>query len=122
MIKRQPESVHTLSANESIPENHKTIRANNRHKTTSKELTGEEISEAETQWIKSVQRASFPSEHKLLTAGSDQSSSTTYMRQFGLFFDSNGVIRCKRRIKVPLQRKNRSSNFKRNRTTFPYEP
>ena len=73
------------------------VQHNNRSETT-KELNGKEISEAETLWINSVQRESFPSEHKLLTKGSKQLSNTTYMSQFGLFCDESGVIRCKGRI------------------------
>ena len=46
----------------------------------------------------SVQRESFPSEHKLLTKGSKQLLNMTYMSQFGLFCDESGVIRCKGRI------------------------
>ena len=73
------------------------VKHNNRSE-TAKELNGKEISETETLWIKSAQRESFPSEHKLLMKGSKQLSNTTYMSQFGLFCDESGVIQCKGHI------------------------
>ncbi|CAB4029439.1 Hypothetical predicted protein, partial [Paramuricea clavata] len=96
MVKRPLEVIHTLTINEASPDyndvakvidikryscltrllrvtayvlrfiRNARVQHNNRSETT-KDLNGKEISEAETLWIKSVQRESFPSEHKVLT-------------------------------------------------------
>ena len=62
-----------------------------------KELSASKINEAETYWIKSVQAINFEAELNFLTKNS-QLSPLLRVKQFGLYRDDKGVLRCKGRI------------------------
>ena len=69
--------------------------------------TGEEITNGELYWIKSIQGDSFPTELKHL-AGNRHSEGLTRVKQFGLFL-SEGILRCRGRLNnstLPLNAKN----------------
>ena len=75
-------------------------------------LNSADINEAETTWIKSIQASSFPKEIEFLSRDPKKSEHLTppsYVTQFGLYFDNEGVIRCKGRINnasLPIPAKN----------------
>ena len=65
------------------------------------QLNSVELDEAETTWIKVVQASSFTEEIEFLSrdrANNEHLSPPIYVTQFGLYFDENGVVRCKGRI------------------------
>ena len=128
MVKRQPVVSHSLTANEYTLEDddignvmdierygslrrllrvtayvlrfirNARIKHDNRQGRDTNELTGRDISEAETSWIKSVQRTAFPKEYAILVKKIKHLPNTNNMIQFGLFCDEFGVIRCKGRL------------------------
>ena len=61
------------------------------------ELSVSEINEAEMNWIKSVQERNFGAELNFLTKNS-QLSPLPRVKQFGLYKDDKGVLRCKGRL------------------------
>ena len=72
------------------------------------EVTATEMNDAETLWIKSIQRKSFDTELCYLKGGI--SSPPLRVEQFGLFLDDD-IIKCKGRINnssLPLQSRNPS--------------
>lgn len=73
-----------------------------------KELSTSEINEAEKYWIKSVQASNFGAELNFLTKNS-QLSPLPRVKQFGLYKDDKGVLRCKGRLNnadIPTTSKN----------------
>ena len=66
-------------------------------KSTKRELMAQELDAAETLWLRSIQLASFPKEIEFLK-GKNKRSPPDRVRQFGLYFDNDQVIRCKGRI------------------------
>ena len=60
-------------------------------------LTATEISQAESAWIRTVQRLSFGDEIYFIENGPD-CSPPAYVVQFGLFLDDHHILRCKGRI------------------------
>ena len=62
-----------------------------------KELSASEINEAEAYWIKSVQASNFEAELNFLTKNS-QLSPLPRVKQFGLYKDDKGGLRCKGRL------------------------
>ena len=62
-----------------------------------KELSTSEINEAETYWIKTIQASKFDAEIEFLTKSSEMSP-LPRVKQFGLYKDDKGVLRCKGRL------------------------
>jgi len=56
-----------------------------------------EINEAEVYWIKSIQASDFEAEINFLTKNS-QLTPLPRVKQFGLYKDDKGVLRCKGRL------------------------
>ena len=76
-----------------------------------KELNAQELNQAETLWIKTVQTASFAKELEFL-----QSKRGTfpplYVTQFNLFRDDQQIIRCKGRVgKAPISEESKNPIF-----------
>ena len=61
-----------------------------------KELTAENLKEAEQLWLKSIQLSSFPEEFRILN--SSHKSPNQLINQLNLFLDVNKIIRCKGRL------------------------
>ena len=62
-----------------------------------KELKAQEFNQAETQWIKTVQKASFAKELDFLESQRG-TFPPVYINQLGLFMDDQGITRCKGRV------------------------
>ena len=74
-----------------------------------KELNAQELNQAETQWIKTVQKASFAKELDFLE-GQRGTFPPVYVTQLGLFLDDQGIIRCKGRANnAPLSQPSKNS-------------
>ena len=63
------------------------------------QLAAEEIKEAQSLWIRSVQQVSFPNEISFVSSKNANSSIPILVNQFGLFLDGDYVLRCKGRLK-----------------------
>ena len=61
-----------------------------------KELTVENLKEAEQLWFKSIQLSSFPEEFRILN--SSHKSPGQLINQLNLFLDVSKIIRCKGRL------------------------
>ena len=71
--------------------------------TENDELTAAEVKEAETSWIKAIQASAF--EKELSHLNGKETTVPVRVKQFGLFLDENGVVRCNGRInKSSLER------------------
>ena len=57
-------------------------------------LTAEELINAKNSWIRTVQSSEFAKEFECISAG----VVSNYVRQFGLYVDQCGILRCKGRI------------------------
>lgn len=82
--------------------------ANQNTKSTTSELTAQELDVAESLWIRSIQSVSFSKEIEFLKSKSN-GLPPARVRQFGLYFDGDQVIRCKGRINnanLPPESKN----------------
>ena len=62
------------------------------------DLTTTELKDAENLWIQLVQASSFTDELSFLTQKDSKSTPPIHVPQLGLFFDDDGIIRCKGRI------------------------
>ena len=72
------------------------------------ELSATEVKQAEWYWIKTIQANSFEDEIKFLTKKS-QLSPPPRVKQFGLYLDDVGILRCKGRLNnadLPITSKN----------------
>ena len=72
------------------------------------ELSATEVKQAEWYWIKTIQANSFENEIKFLTKKS-QLSPPPRVKQFGLYLDDVGLLRCKGRLNnadLPITSKN----------------
>ena len=65
---------------------------------STRELSAEEILEAEEIWIRDIQTNAFSDELKLLTSPHGPKSSKSRLNQLHLFLDDKGIIRCEGRI------------------------
>ena len=77
------------------------MKSQERRELVPKELTALDINNAEIVWINSVQLSSFENEIRYLTRKKTKDDSLTIPKlvaQFGLFLDSQGIIRCGGRI------------------------
>ena len=61
------------------------------------ELSSEELNNAELYWLQYIQSQAFEQEYRYLR-GDHSFSAPIYIRQFGLFIDDDGVLRCQGRI------------------------
>ena len=70
-----------------------------RHTTSNndKHLAVDEINDAERMWILHIKAKSFQAESKFLKANNKQSPPIR-VHQFGLFFDCDGILRCRGRV------------------------
>ena len=72
------------------------------------ELSATEVKQAEWYWIKTIQSSSFEDEIKFLTKKS-QLLPPPRVKQFGLYLDDVGILRCKGRLNnadLPITSKN----------------
>ena len=77
------------------------MKSQERRELVPKELTALDINNAEIVWINSVQLSSFENEIRYLTRKKTKDDSLTIPKlvaQFGLYLDSQGIIRCGGRI------------------------
>ena len=132
MVKRQPVVIHSLTENEPTLEDNDIVnimgierysslllflrvtayvlrfirnvkvKHKDRQGKDTNELTGNEISEAETLWVKFVQRTSFPKQHAILLKKVKHLPNTNNMIQFGCFSDEVELIRYKGCLNNPL--------------------
>ena len=77
------------------------MKSQKKRKLVPKEVTALDINNAEIVWINSVQLSSFETEIRYLTRKKTKDDSLTIPKlvaQFGLYLDSQGIIRCGGRI------------------------